>query len=101
MATRAKQTRAELLVAVEFAGALSALLILWIFPFRPMLTLPSVAVAMFGIWGISDKAKRKGSAPALRTALTWFQYLVAAAGAVAAAGFIFGAGGALSGTFTS
>jgi len=87
LATRARATRTDMLVGIETLGLLCALAVFIWLPDQLALALPFLALAMFGLWGATEHARRAGrdSLPrSLLGALRAIQLLAAVVGTVAA-----------------
>lgn len=88
LAHRARRTPPASLFALESAG-LAAALAVWIWtPARMQLALPCLALSAFGLWGIMENVIAAGGRrmdPLFSVIVRSLQFVVAAAGAAAAA----------------
>src|SRR5687768_13127207 len=94
LARRARQTSDAMLVALESLGLVAVLAILIWIPRRPELTMPFVSLAMFGLWGVAEHARRNrgsGGDRGVETLLSVLQIAVVVLGSIAAALAIYGA----------
>ena len=99
LAHRARRTSDWILLLLEITGLLGALAILLWIPSRMGLSLPFIALGMFGLWGITEHAK--SGTHSLRAALSVFQLVLAAVGLVAIVALMFRLGGLAIGTVIS
>lgn len=101
LAARARGMSEAMLLALEIFGLLTALAILVWLPSRSGLSLPFVALSVFGVWGIAEHKRRKSGTRQVRTALSILQFLLAAVGILAVAALLFRAGELAIGTVVS
>lgn len=102
LASRARHTSSARLVGLETAGlAVSLSILIWM-PSRVALTLPFVALSMFGLWGAAEHAKRQTWwRPPARELLSGMQIAAATIGTLSAAAGLYLLAGRAIGTVVS
>ncbi len=101
IASLARRSAPGTLLGAECVGLLGILAVIAWLPDRATLGLPLVAISSFGLWGIADRAQQNSGTRRTRSAISFFQLLIAAAGGAAVIALIFAAGGRLIGTVVS
>jgi hypothetical protein len=104
LARRANALSNRTLVSLESAGLAAVLAVLAWAPQRVSIALPFVAMSMFGLWGVTDHARRSRDPLAPRTAdflLACIQATAATIGTLAVAAVIFALAGLMIGTVVS
>ena len=101
LAQRARRTSDVNLVAAEVVGFAGALAVLAWTPRTLELAFLAIALGALGVWGVTDhmvESRRRASAP-LRWVLSWFRFMIAAAGVAAAIASGYALIGRLMGVF--
>src|SRR5688500_13402614 len=102
LAGRARRTSDSRLVGLEILGVLTVIGVIAWFPDQLPLSLPGIALSMFGLWGVTDHFRHSGRrSRAVHLPLRVLQFVVAVIGTTAVAAAIYVIAGRLIGTVVS